>query len=142
MFLVWNNVCESCIVRKKTSCNNVVVVVTSFNYLPFLFLLTVEDLSKLGTYGGNDSIVAFARNHGVNVVIHQLNEPRWVINGAGYSDNGQVIELHISYHNGEHYSSVRHTSDNSCEPAWIKHRQVAEVSSNSQIYPVIILEVS
>lgn len=88
----------------------------------------LQDLSKLGTYGGNDSIVAFARNHGVNVVIHQLNEPRWVINGAGYSYSGQVIELHISYHNGEHYSSVRHTSDNSTEPAWIKHRQLAEIN--------------
>ena len=41
----------------------------------FHFLHSVEQLSKLSTYGGNDSIVAFARNHGVNIVIHQLNEP-------------------------------------------------------------------
>lgn len=83
----------------------------------------LQDLSKLSTYGGNDSIVAFARNHGVNIVIHQLNEPRWVIYGGDYCKNGQVHELHISYHNGEHYSSVRHISDNSTEPAWIKHNQ-------------------
>ncbi|XP_068754292.1 OTU domain-containing protein 3-like isoform X2 [Montipora capricornis] len=83
----------------------------------------LQDLSKLSTYGGNDSIVAFARNHGVNVVIHQLNEPRWVICGADYCKNGQVREVHISYHNGEHYSSVRHITDNSTEPAWIKHGQ-------------------
>ena len=93
------------------------------------FLLTVQELSKLSTYGGNDSIVAFARNHGVNVVIHQLNEPRWVIYGEECSKNGQVRELHISYHNGEHYSSVRHISDNSAEPGWIKHNDRVSAAS-------------
>ena len=87
------------------------------------FLHSVEQLSKLSTYGGNDSIVAFARNHGVNVVIHQLNEPRWVIYGGNYSKNGQARELHISYHNGEHYSSVRRINDNTTEPAWVKHNE-------------------
>ncbi|KAL9970664.1 hypothetical protein ACROYT_G023074 [Oculina patagonica] len=83
----------------------------------------LQELSKLSTYGGNDSIVAFARNHGVNIVIHQLNEPRWVIYGGNYSKNGQVRELHISYHNGEHYSSVRRINDNTAEPAWVKHNE-------------------
>lgn len=86
---------------------------------------SVEQLSKLSTYGGNDSIVAFARNHGVNIVIHQLNEPRWVIYGGNYNKNGQVRELHISYHNGEHYSSVRRINDNTSEPAWMKHNEKA-----------------
>ena len=67
--------------------------------------------------------MAFARNHGVNIVIHQLNEPRWVIYGGNYSKNGQVHELHISYHNGEHYSSVRRINDNTTEPAWVKHNE-------------------
>ena len=101
------------------------------------FLLTVQELSKLSTYGGNDSIVAFARNHGVNVVIHQLNEPRWVIYEEEYSKNGQVRELHVSYHNGEHYSSVRHISDNSTEPGWIKHNDrvsAASMVSTSMCY--------
>lgn len=101
------------------------------------FLLTVQELSKLSTYGGNDSIVAFARNHGVNVVIHQLNEPRWVIYGEEYSKNRQVRELHVSYHNGEHYSSVRHISDNSAEPGWIKHNDrvsAASMVSTSMCY--------
>lgn len=88
-----------------------------------IFLPSVEQLSKLSTYGGNDSIVAFARNHGVNIVIHQLNEPRWVIYGGDFSKNGQARELHISYHNGEHYSSVRCFNDNTTEPAWVKHNE-------------------
>ncbi|EDO34374.1 predicted protein, partial [Nematostella vectensis] len=86
------------------------------DFAPFMedgitFEKHLEQLSKPGVYGGNDSIVAFARNHGADVVIHQLNEPRWVISGSQYSTSGQRIELHISYHNGEHYSSVRRLSD-------------------------------
>lgn len=37
--------------------------------------IAVSNLRKLGTYAGNDAIVAFARFHKVNVVIHQLNAP-------------------------------------------------------------------
>ena len=34
--------------------------------------IPVACLVDEGTYAGNDSIVAFARNHGVTVVIHQV----------------------------------------------------------------------
>nr|XP_055187677.1 OTU domain-containing protein 3 isoform X3 [Nyctereutes procyonoides] len=37
----------------------------------------VASLAKPGTFAGNDAIVAFARNHQLNVVIHQLNAPLW-----------------------------------------------------------------
>ena len=87
------------------------------------FLFVVKELSQLGTYGGNDSIVAFARNNGVNVNIHQLNEPRWVISGSQYSRTGRVLELHLSYHNGDHYSSVRSVNDTDDGPAWPYHNQ-------------------
>ncbi|XP_072174433.1 OTU domain-containing protein 3-like [Diadema setosum] len=70
----------------------------------------LSNLSKPGTYAGNDSIVAFARNHGVNVIIHQLNLPVWKIVG---DDSPTSRELHISYHNGDHYSSVRRRGDSS-----------------------------
>lgn len=36
-------------------------------------LLSVNNLKKLGTHAGNDAIVAFAKLHNVNVMIHQLN---------------------------------------------------------------------
>jgi len=29
----------------------------------------------MGTYAGNDAIVAFARLHQVNIIIHQLSSP-------------------------------------------------------------------
>ena len=39
---------------------------------PLPVAVTVACLVDEGTYAGNDSIVAFARNHGVTVVIHQV----------------------------------------------------------------------
>lgn len=36
-------------------------------------LIAVKNLQKLGTHAGNDAIVAFAKLHNVNVIIHQLN---------------------------------------------------------------------
>lgn len=88
----------------------------------------VKQLSKPGTYGGNDSIVAFSRHHGVDIVIHQLNERCWVIQGQHYSTSKHEDpkELHISYHNGDHYSSVRRLGDPDNEPAWVfntKHKE-------------------
>lgn len=77
-----------------------------------------NNLAQLGTYAGNDCIVAFARLHQVSVVIHQLNTPCWQINGTE-SKKG-VMELHISYHNGDHYNSVRRLGDYTSGPARIK----------------------
>ena len=62
-------------------------------------------LRKKGTHAGNDAIVAFAKLHHLNVAIHQLNQPILMINGA--KDSVIARELHIAYHNGEYYSSVR-----------------------------------
>lgn len=80
-------------------------------------LFTVNDLSHPGTYAGQDALVAFARLHGVNIIIHQLNRPLWKIQG---SENCSASELHLSYHNGEHYSSVRRFGDIANAPAGIR----------------------
>lgn len=77
----------------------------------------VASLAKPGTFAGNDAIVAFARNHQLNVVIHQLNAPLWQIRGT---DKGNGRELHIAYRYGEHYDSVRRINDNSEEPAHLQ----------------------
>ena len=62
-------------------------------------------LRKMGTHAGNDAIVAFAKLHDLSVIIHQLDQPILTISGAKVVETAQ--ELHIAYHNGEHYSSVR-----------------------------------
>ncbi|XP_038602324.1 OTU domain-containing protein 3 isoform X2 [Tachyglossus aculeatus] len=77
----------------------------------------VASLAKPGTFAGNDAIVAFARNHQMNVVIHQLNAPLWQIRGT---DKSNVRELHIAYRYGEHYDSVRRINDNSEAPAHLQ----------------------
>ncbi|KFO19179.1 OTU domain-containing protein 3 [Fukomys damarensis] len=77
----------------------------------------VASLAKSGTFAGNDAIVAFARNHQLNVVIHQLNAPLWQIRGT---DKSSVRELHIAYRYGEHYDSVRRINDNSEAPAHLQ----------------------
>lgn len=77
----------------------------------------LQNLSKVGTFGGNDSIVAFARLHDLTVVIHQLNKPLWQVFSEG-GNRGK--ELHISYHNGDHYNSVRRCQDlNGSGPALV-----------------------
>ncbi|CAG5124186.1 unnamed protein product, partial [Candidula unifasciata] len=76
----------------------------------------VKALQKLGTHAGNDAIVAFAKLHNVNVVIHQLRGRPILIQGPMTSTES-VPQLHLAYHNGQHYSSVRRLNDNTESPA-------------------------
>ena len=50
-------------------------------YELLILYILVNALSKDGTYAGNDAIVAFARNHDLNIVIHQLFAPVWIVSG-------------------------------------------------------------
>jgi OTU domain-containing protein 3 len=79
----------------------------------------VRTLQKLGTHAGNDAIVAFAKLNGVNVVIHQLQGKPLMIQGPLVS-NENIRQLHLAYHNGDHYSSVRKVDDNTESPAHIR----------------------
>jgi len=86
------------------------------------FTQHVQNLALDGTYGGNDSIVAFARLHKLTVVIHQLDSPAWevhgeTVDGSSGKSPSVVRQLHISYHNGDHYASVRRLQDNTESPA-------------------------
>ncbi|CAF1175029.1 unnamed protein product [Adineta steineri] len=76
----------------------------------------VRSLSKDGTYGGNECIVAFSRLFDAKICIHQLNQPVWIV---CFSDPPKH-EIHISYHNYEHYSSVRSLGDQASTSANIR----------------------
>jgi len=78
-------------------------------------------LRKPGTFAGNDALVAFSRLYKVTIVIHHLSAPSFSIECEG-EDNPSGRELHITYHNGEHYSSVRKVGDKSASPAFIKFK--------------------
>ncbi|NWS76767.1 OTUD3 protein, partial [Crotophaga sulcirostris] len=89
----------------------------------------VTNLTKPGTFAGNDAIVAFARNNQLNVVIHQLNAPLWQIQGT---DKKDVRELHIAYRYGEHYDSVRRINDDSEAPAYLQMEMLCQNDSNKE----------
>ncbi|RDD39250.1 OTU domain-containing protein 3 [Trichoplax sp. H2] len=72
----------------------------------------IQLLGQEGTFAGNDALVAFARIHRLTIVIHQLNKPCWQIEGIDGPTKTGSRELHISYHDFEHYSSVRKIKDN------------------------------
>jgi len=100
----------------------------------------VQNLALDGTYAGNDSIVAFARLHKLTVVIHQLDSPAWEVHGetvdkapaSSKPSPSLVRQLHISYHNGDHYASVRRIQDNTDSPANVHMSSGAPVSSSCQ----------
>ncbi|XP_046635626.1 OTU domain-containing protein 3-like [Daphnia pulicaria] len=109
----------------------------------------ISELSQPGTYAGNDAIVAFARLHQVTIVIHQPNAPLWQIRGwessgtqteknkKGKNYNNIPIsrQLHIAYHGGDHYDSVRRLGDTSHIPANIQidvESEGNEVTTQSQ----------
>lgn len=97
-------------------------------------LFTVNDLSNPGTYAGQDALVAFARLHEVNIIIHQLNRPLWKIQGS--EDDG-APELHLSYHNGEHYSSVRRFGDIANTPAGIRIMVLKLFLKQNSLIPIL-----
>ena len=76
----------------------------------------VANLNTGGEFAGNEAIVALARVHQVKIIIHQAKQPVWSVDGASGASQRQ---LHIAYHDWEHYSSVRRTGDESNEPAWL-----------------------
>jgi len=115
------------------------------DFAPFLdetvtFEKYLEHLSSNGIYGGNDSIVAFARLHNLNIVIHQLNSPTFCINGIDDNNHANAkheIVLHLAYHSMEHYSSVRRSDDSGSGPGYLYHHstipKIDETNGNNNV---------
>ncbi|CAF2241926.1 unnamed protein product [Rotaria magnacalcarata] len=76
----------------------------------------IRSLSKDGTFGGNECLVAFSRLFDARICIHQLNQPVWMV---CFFEPPQH-EIHISYHDYEHYSSVRKLGDHTSTTANIR----------------------
>eukprot|EP01103_Thecamoeba_quadrilineata_P006287 TRINITY_DN16008_c0_g1_i1.p1 TRINITY_DN16008_c0_g1~~TRINITY_DN16008_c0_g1_i1.p1 ORF type:complete len:365 (-),score=98.36 TRINITY_DN16008_c0_g1_i1:3-1097(-) len=64
----------------------------------------LSDVKKDGTWGGHLEIQAACRVFNVNVIIHQLDTPAWEIINF---ENPRTKVIHLSYHDGQHYASVR-----------------------------------
>lgn len=94
------------------------------DFIPFIeesvtFEKYLQNLASAGTYGGNDSIVAFARKNNTDIIIHQLNNPTFIVEGSQNEKRRKV--LHLAYHDFEHYSSVRRGADPGTGPAYPFH---------------------
>lgn len=77
----------------------------------------VQLMRALGTFGGHMELVAVASFYKVDIWIHQAGQQTYVINGHEEdtkSEEGnkkkkqeKLQQLHVTYHDFEHYSSVR-----------------------------------
>ncbi|KAJ3176089.1 Monoacylglycerol lipase abhd12 [Irineochytrium annulatum] len=121
-------------------------------------------MRKDGIYGENMELVACARLHRLDICIHQLGQPPWVIKGSDFVGDGASSSfeadpttcstsngaaslpsprmIHIIYHSFEHYSSVRSIDDAlDRNPTGVRmtraKAQAAATASESKGAPVI-----
>merc|ERR1712096_553463 len=78
------------------------------------FTAYCDSMAKNKAWGGNLEIVAMSKELTINVVVHQPGAPRFTVN---YDGGKAKRTIHISYHEGEHYASVRCLDDNEDAPA-------------------------
>lgn len=116
LLLLWHcEVCGACrcnpfIPEKKSNGPFVLssVAIISHRLLP---IDKAASLDKLGTFAGNDAIVAFARAHPADVIVHQLSQPRWFVASRGAGEvgdaaHGPVPVVHVAYFDWEHCGFV------------------------------------
>ena len=60
-------------------------------------------MRKNGTWGGNIELQAISLTFQCNIVVHQFEMPRYEV--MNFPPLQRVI--HLSYHDGQHYASVR-----------------------------------
>ena len=85
-----------------------------------------RSMEKDGTWAGHMELQAASLVTRCNICIHRSMSPRWYIRNF---DGHGVCTLHLSYHDGKHYNSVRSKED-PCEgparPIIIKADEVAD----------------
>jgi OTU domain-containing protein 3 len=64
----------------------------------------LSDMRSDAVWGGHMELQGLSRAFAVNLVVHQLGSQPWEI--RNFPPTART--LHLSYHDGEHYSSVRY----------------------------------
>ncbi|KIZ06508.1 OTU domain-containing protein 3 [Monoraphidium neglectum] len=67
----------------------------------------IKRMRKDGVWGGHMELQALSLLMGANVYVYQEGQPRWTV--RNHPDHAPSI--HLSYHGGEHYNSVRLLDD-------------------------------
>ena len=74
----------------------------------------ISEIEKDGEWGGNLELQALSMVYQFNAIVHQLDAPIFAL--ANFDPN-VVRTIHLTYHMGEHYNSVRQLDDdNKFEP--------------------------
>ncbi|KAK6162028.1 hypothetical protein DH2020_001869 [Rehmannia glutinosa] len=73
-----------------------------------------RSMGEDGTWGGHIELQAASLVTRCNICIHRHMSPRWYIQNF---DKHEAQMIHLSYHNGEHYNSVRSKDDTCSGPA-------------------------
>jgi OTU domain-containing protein 3 len=71
----------------------------------------IKDMTKDGTWGGNLEIYALSMKFSVNFYIYIYNHPMYIVKNF----NKPARNVHLTYHDGQHYNSVRLKDDFSDE---------------------------
>jgi hypothetical protein len=66
-------------------------------------------MRKDGTWGGQMEMNALANSKKFNIIVHQVGNPNMVL--KFHEPMGSVPTIHLSYHLGKHYNSVRRIDD-------------------------------
>lgn len=74
----------------------------------------LKSMQEETTWAGHMEIQATSLVTRTNICIHQLKTRRWHIRNFNIAD---AITIHLSYHDGEHYNSVRRQDDPGDGPA-------------------------
>ncbi|XAR74007.1 Ubiquitinyl hydrolase 1 [Bertholletia excelsa] len=74
-----------------------------------------QSMQKDGTWAGHMELQAASLVTNCNICIHRSMSPRWYIKNF---DDCKARMVHLSYHDGEHYNSVRLKEDSCSGPAW------------------------
>ncbi|KAL1564161.1 ubiquitinyl hydrolase 1 [Salvia divinorum] len=73
-----------------------------------------QSMGEDGTWAGHMELQAASLVTHSNICIHRNMSPRWYIQNF---DKHEVLMIHLSYHDGEHYNSVRSKEDTCSGPA-------------------------
>ncbi|XP_021714340.1 OTU domain-containing protein 3-like isoform X2 [Chenopodium quinoa] len=73
-----------------------------------------QSMGKDGTWAGHMELQAASLVTHTNICIHRHMSPRWYI--RNFDDQGACM-IHLSYHDGEHYNSLRLKEDQCSGPA-------------------------
>eukprot|EP00775_Hariotina_reticulata_P002160 gene2160-2478_t len=106
------------------------------DFAPFVeddqsFEAYIARMKKEGVWAGHMELQAASLLLSVNIAVYQAGQPRWAITNFPPGSP----QLHLSYHDGQHYNSIRRADDFSTggPPAAIDESTLGAVENADQV---------